>query len=81
MVEGTLVVNGRVPDLALVVTVEEAFAHCTKCMVRSQIWRPETWKPDGLASIAEAMVAHGRLDIAVEEMRSIAENDAVTRLY
>ena len=35
---------------------EEAFMHCTKCMVRSQMWQPQSWRPEGLASIGEAMV-------------------------
>lgn len=74
-------VADRVPELALVVTVEEAFLHCTKCMVRSQIWKPETWNSEGLASIAEAMVVHGHLDLSIAEMRAIAENDEKTRLY
>jgi uncharacterized protein len=76
-----MTVSDRVPALALVVTVEEAFVHCTKCMVRSRMWNPETWKSDGLASIADAMVAHGRLDLSVAEMQAIAEEDARTRLY
>jgi hypothetical protein len=76
-----MTVSDRVPALALVVTVEEAFVHCTKCMVRSRMWKPETWESDGLASIAEAMVAHGRLDLSVAEMQAIAEEDARTRLY
>jgi PPOX class probable FMN-dependent enzyme len=76
-----LAVGDRVPELALVVTVEEAFAHCTKCMVRSRMWRPDTWNADGLASIGEAMVVHGRLDISVAEMRAMAEDDERTRLY
>jgi predicted pyridoxine 5'-phosphate oxidase superfamily flavin-nucleotide-binding protein len=71
-----LAVAGRVPELVLVVTVEEAFMHCTKCMVRSEMWRPE-----GLASIGEAMVVHGNLDISVSEMRAFAENDERERLY
>jgi len=74
-------VADRVPELALVVTVEEAFVHCTKCMVRSQIWKPETWNSEGLVSIGEAMVVHGRLDLSIAEMRTIAENDEQTRLY
>lgn len=74
-------VAGRIPELALVVTVEEAFVHCTKCMVRSRIWQPQSWNPDGLASIGEAMVAHARLDISVAEMRAIAERDERERLY
>lgn len=72
---------GQIPELALVVEVEEAFPHCTKCMVRSKIWKPETWNPDGLASIGEAMVTHGQLDMSVDEMVAIAENDERTRLY
>jgi uncharacterized protein len=76
-----MTVSDRVPALALVVTVEEAFVHCTKCMVRSRMWKPETWEANGLASIAEAMVAHGRLSLSVAEMQAIAEEDARTRLY
>jgi PPOX class probable FMN-dependent enzyme len=76
-----MAVGDRVPELALMVTIEEVFLHCTKCMVRSRMWQPDTWNADGLASIGEAMVAHGRLDISVAEMQSIAENDARTRLY
>jgi hypothetical protein len=76
-----MVVADRVPELALVVTVEEAFMHCTKCMVRSRIWQPDTWNADGLASIGEAIVVHGRLDMTVAEMRARAEDDARTRLY
>jgi uncharacterized protein len=76
-----LKVADRVPELALVVTVEEAFLHCTKCMVRSRMWKPETWNSEGLASIGEAMVVHGRLDVSVAEMRAFTENDERTRLY
>src|SRR5580704_7059401 len=76
-----LKVADRVPELALVVTVEEAFLHCTKCMVRSQMWKPETWNSEGLASIGEAMVVHGQLDVSVAEMRAFAENDERTHLY
>ena len=76
-----MAVGDRVPELALVVTVEEAFLHCTKCMVRSRMWQPDTWNADGLASIGEAMVVHGRLDMSVAEMRAMAENDERTRLY
>ena len=72
---------GRIPELALVVEVEEAFVHCTKCMVRSKLWHPETWNPDGLASIGEAMVAHGHLHVPVARMVAIAEHDVRTRLY
>src|SRR5258705_2818538 len=53
-----MAVQGKVPQIALVVTVEEAFIHCGKCMIRSQLWQPESW-PDGdaLPSQAECLVA------------------------
>jgi uncharacterized protein len=77
-----MTVADRVPDLALVVTVEEAFMHCTKCMVRSRMWQPDTWNAGGLASIAEAVVVHGRLvDFSVAELQAMSENDIRTRLY
>ena len=37
-----LAMNGRIPNLVLVVTVEEAFMHCAKCMVRSKLWIKES---------------------------------------
>ncbi len=76
-----MAVGGRVPDLALVVTVEEAFVHCTKCVVRSRMWQPDTWNPDGLASSPEAVIAHARLDMPVAELQALSENDIRTRLY
>ena len=76
-----MTVAGRVPDLALVVSVEEAFVHCTKCVVRSRMWQPDTWNPEGLASSPEAVIAHARLDMPVAELQALSENDIRTRLY
>jgi len=76
-----LAVQGRLPELALVVTVEEQCMYRTKCMVRSQMWQPQGWRPEGLGSIGVAMVVHGNLDISVSEMRAIAESDERELLY
>jgi PPOX class probable FMN-dependent enzyme len=74
--------KGIVPQLALVIRVEEVFAHCTKCMVRSELWKPESWKPDGMQfTIASAMVAHGKLELSVQEMQAIADDRVRTSLY
>ncbi|MEM9063771.1 MAG: MSMEG_1061 family FMN-dependent PPOX-type flavoprotein [Pseudomonadota bacterium] len=82
-----LAVNGRAPNLALIVTVEEAYLHCAKSMVRARMWHPDAW-PDtsDVPTMAEAMVAHGRLveqglvqDTA--EMQAIIDNDRENRLY
>jgi len=75
-------VNGRAPQLVLVVDVEEAFTHCSKCMVRSRMWKPEEW-PDraGVPSLGEAIVAHAKLSESVAELQAEIEKDARERLY
>ncbi len=47
-----LVVEGHRPVLALEVTVEEAFFHCGKALMRSHLWDPDGWDPDVVASRA-----------------------------
>ena len=34
-------VDGRVPKLGVLITIEEAFTHCPKAMIRSDLWNPE----------------------------------------
>ena len=74
--------KGRSPELAIVVSVEEAFFHCSKCMIRSKLWEPEHW-PDltGLPRLAETMVNAGKLEISESEMHEIVVNDERERLY
>ncbi|MEJ8574301.1 MSMEG_1061 family FMN-dependent PPOX-type flavoprotein [Microbaculum marinum] len=77
-----LAVKGRVPQLLLAVTVEEAFMHCAKSMARSRIWEPAGW-PDlaDVPSLSEAMVAHGRLSESTREMQAIIDDDFETKMY
>lgn len=75
-------VNGKVPALATVVAVEEAFVHCPKCMIRSAMWKPEAW-PDleGSADIGLAMSVHSKLPGTLDEQFAQAERDGLTKLY
>ncbi len=77
-----MVMNGKVPDFAIIVRVNEVFFHCAKCVIRSKLWEPDSW-PElvGLPTLAQTMVDHGRLDKSVDEMQSIIEGDAKNRLY
>jgi hypothetical protein len=77
-----LAVNGKTPNLVLVVTVEEAFMHCSKCMIRSRLWRQDDW-PDrsSVATLAEAMIAHAAPKETVGEMEAIIDEDRENRLY
>jgi PPOX class probable FMN-dependent enzyme len=77
-----MAVKGKIPELAIVVTVEEAFQHCAKCIIRSGVWEQEKW-PDleGLASLARVMIDHGRLPDNVEKVESQIEESYRERLY
>lgn len=34
-------VNGKVPKIGLLITVEQAYTHCSKAIIRSDLWNPE----------------------------------------
>jgi PPOX class probable FMN-dependent enzyme len=78
----TMAVNDRLPDQALVVSVEEAFFHCSKCMIRSRLWNPDEW-PDAtdVPTLAEALVAHAKLSEPVETIQKFIDDEAAQRLY
>ena len=78
----SMAIDGRVPDFAIVMHVERILIHCPKCVVRAKLWQPEQW-PDSsnTAGIAEAMIAHARLDITPQELEDMAERKGLTKLY
>ena len=64
-----MVVRGHRPVLAMVVDVEEVFHHCSKAFLRSRLWEPESWDPDGGVP-RRAVIAHEleRPEESVEEL-------------
>lgn len=48
-----MAVKGKRPLLALEVDIEEVFFHCSKAFLRSDTWKPETWNPTALPSVAQ----------------------------
>ena len=78
----SMAVNGRVPDFATVVEVEQVFFHCAKCIIRSKLWTPTAW-PElaGLPTLAETTVLAGKLSLSVAEVEKRVAHDAQTRLY
>jgi len=77
-----LAVNGKAPNLVLVVSVEEAFLHCPKCLIRSGLWKPDQW-PDRsvVPTLAEAMIAHGALSESLAQIETVIEDSNTKRLY
>jgi PPOX class probable FMN-dependent enzyme len=52
-----MVVKGHRPLLAVVVEIEDIFFHCAKAFLRSELWKPETWDPEGIVP-RRALIAH-----------------------
>lgn len=78
----SMAMKGKSPNFAIVVDVEEAFFHCSKCMIRSKLWQPDHWPNlDGLPRLAQTMVDAGKLEISEKEMHEIVINDEKNHLY
>ena len=77
-----LAVNGKEPQLALVVDVEEAFMHCSKAFIRSRLWYPEKWPARKSApTLAEWVIGSVDKVQTLDEVQAIHSNDEEKRLY
>ncbi len=65
-----MVVKGHKPVVILEVDVEQIFFHCSKAFLRSDLWKPETWHPDAVASRAKIAKALERPDDSIEELET-----------
>lgn len=63
-----MIVKGSRPQLALLVEIEEIFHHCSKALLRSKLWKPETWEPEAMPSRAEIAKALDRKDADLAEL-------------
>jgi PPOX class probable FMN-dependent enzyme len=66
--------QGKAPIFVIAVTVKEAFFHCTKCILRSELWSSEK-EHDTLVSFGEAIVKHAKLDLTIAEADAMVEGE------
>jgi PPOX class probable FMN-dependent enzyme len=77
-----MAVGGKPPRLALVVTVEQAFIHCAKCMLRSGLWQPDSWPAlDSLPSQAQCLVDHAKLSDPLAAVQASIDESRTSGLY
>jgi hypothetical protein len=51
-------VNGKEPATVMVVTVEQAFPHCPKALVRSDLWKAASGaRPQGVPTLGDFVAA------------------------
>ena len=78
----SMAAKNKVPSLAIVVHVDEAFFHCSKCMIRSRLWQPDHWPSlDGLPTLAETMKDAASVPGPVEMLEGLIQEDEEKRLY
>jgi PPOX class probable FMN-dependent enzyme len=78
----SMAIKGRVPELAVLVRVEEAFYHCGKAIIRSGLWAPDKAAPTkGLPTYAEANVDQTGRDYLLEDVTQWFDDNDKFRLY
>jgi len=79
----SLSIQGRVPDFAVVIEVEEAFYHCGKAVLRSRLWEPDkAVSIDGLPTYAEAVYEQAKItDRSLAELEEAFQGNEKNRLY
>jgi hypothetical protein len=74
-----LVVDGKRPILALEIAVEEVFFHCAKALLRSDAWKPETWDPTAVPSMARLARAI-KPDMTDEQLEDYYSEDNLRKI-
>lgn len=74
----TMVVQGKRPLLVMEIDIEEVFFHCAKAFLRSDAWKPETWNPTALPSVAQLAKAL-RTDWTDAELEERYSEDSIRR--
>jgi uncharacterized protein len=74
-------VKGHTPTVAIVVAIEEIFHHCSKAFMRSDLWKPETWRPDLLPSRAQIVKSVEGVEETLEELERYYGPEYEKKLY
>ena len=75
-------VNGKLPQLAVVVSVTEALGHCSKAFRRAKLWQDDYLPKEPVPSLAEMMADHLALDQQTTDMLEGAiADDAAHNMY
>lgn len=74
-----MAVDGKRPILALEIAIEEVFFHCPKAFLRSSTWKPETWDPTAVPSVAQMAKAF-KPDQSQEELDAYYSEDNLRKI-
>ncbi|WP_246943210.1 pyridoxamine 5'-phosphate oxidase family protein [Bacillus pinisoli] len=78
-----LTAQNKVPNLAIVVEVQEVFMHCAKAFKRSNLWNTSSWpNRETLPTMAEILKDHLKQeDLTIESINESLDESYAKRLY
>ena len=75
-------INEKLPELVIVVTIEEALGHCSKAYRRSKLWEDDFKPTEKAPTLAQLMSAHLDLDKGMsKELDDGIADDVKERMY
>jgi uncharacterized protein len=74
-----MTVHGKRPILALEIDIEEVFFHCAKAFLRSDAWKPESWNPTAVPSVAQLAQALKK-DMSLAELERYYDEDNMRKI-
>ena len=75
-------INEKLPELVIVVTIEEALGHCSKAYRRSKLWEDDFKPTEKAPTLAQLMSAHLDLDKGMsKELDDGIASDVKERMY
>lgn len=75
-----MTVEGKRPILALEIDIEEVFFHCAKAFLRSDAWKPKSWNPTAVPSVAQIAKALTKTDISQAELDEYYSEDNLRKV-
>ncbi|MDJ0614854.1 MAG: pyridoxamine 5'-phosphate oxidase family protein [Rhizobiaceae bacterium] len=77
------VLNNSIPDLALIISIKEAYGHCSKAIIRSGLWDADAQiERDQAPTLLDLMTGHKEaFQEDKTDVQTIIENDAKNNLY
>ena len=75
------VVQEKAPITVLVITVQEAYVHCSRALHRSELWNPELHAAAAIPSVGTMLAAHTRGDVEAKDYDMYVKENTLKTLY
>lgn len=71
--------QGKPALLCTIVSVDKCWFHCGKALMRSKLWKPDSWQPDARSNYSQQISEAMNVDIQI--VTKVVEDDYEKNLY